>query len=138
MNGESLKKAWALLFAIANILKREQRVLHVILFGDNGQLAEFSMIDAKDSAGLLKFLAQSFNGGTDFKTPLKCSLEIIEAQKDFIKVDILMLSDGDCTVSADFLAKWTLHKERLNCMVYSVLCNGQRVKDEFSNKIIVL
>ena len=43
MDGEPLNKAKALLFAIANILKQEKRLLYVILFGSSGQLKEYRL-----------------------------------------------------------------------------------------------
>ncbi len=138
MNGLPLLKAKALLLAIANILKKENRALHVILFGASGELREFSMESAKNTRGLLAFLNQGFGGGTDFETPLKKSLHIIENKKDCIKADILMISDGDCCLSSAFAQKLQQEKSRLDCSVYSVLCAGQRVADSFSDEVVVL
>lgn len=138
MNGLPLLKAKALLLAIANILKKENRSLHVILFGASGELREFSMESAKNTRGLLAFLNQGFGGGTDFETPLKKSLHIIENKKDCIKADILMISDGDCCLSFAFAQKLQQEKSRLDCSVYSVLCAGQRVADGFSDEVVVL
>lgn len=138
MNGLPLLKAKALLLAIANILKKENRSLHVILFGASGELREFSMESAKNTRGLLAFLNQGFGGGTDFETPLKKSLHIIENKKDCIKADILMISDGDCCLSSAFAQKLQQEKSRLDCSVYSVLCAGQRVADSFSDEVVVL
>lgn len=138
MQGEPLLKAKALLFAIANILKQEQRSLHVILFGSSGELKEFQMLGAESLADLLQFLQQGFNGGTDFETPLKRAVDIIKAEKNYQKADILMISDGDCNLSDYFSAQLQGSKDQLNCMVYSVLCAGQRVKDNFSDEIVVL
>jgi len=138
MQGAPLLKAKALLLAIANILKQEDRSLHVLLFGSAGEIREFSMAGQNDSAGLLKFLQQGFGGGTDFETPLKHAFEIIASQKDYKKADVLMISDGDCRLSPVFTETVKLQKEILNCMVYSVLCADSRVEDAFSDEIVVL
>lgn len=138
MAGQPLLKAKALLLAIANILKQEQRSLHVLLFGANGELKEFSMSDPNKSAGLLNFLQQGFGGGTDFEPPLKRALDIIETSDNYIKADILMVSDGDCSLSPEFIEKLQVHKNNLDCSIYSVLCNGNRVEDNFSDELIVL
>ena len=138
MGGEPINKAKALLFAIANILKQEKRSLYVILFGSSGQLKEYRLDGAEDLAGLLHFLEQGFDGGTDFKTPLQRSMQIIGSQDTYIKADILMLSDGDCQLSSGFAQKFQSQKQKLDCMVYSVLCNGQRVSDNFSDEVTVL
>lgn len=55
MAGEPLIKAKAALFAIANILQREQRSLYVLLFSDSGQVAEFALNHADNLAGLMRF-----------------------------------------------------------------------------------
>ncbi len=138
MEGVPLLKAKALLLAIANILKQEDRSLHVLLFGSAGEVREFSMAGHNDSVGLLKFLQQGFGGGTDFETPLKHVFEIIASQKDYKKADVLMISDGDCNLSAEFTKTLNTQKEILNCMVYSVLCAGSRVEDTFSDEVVVL
>ena len=138
MQGEPLLKAKALLLAVASILKQEDRSLHVILFGASGQLRTFAMDARNDAAGLLAFLRQGFNGGTDFETPLQHALHLVESNPGYLKADVLMVSDGDCSLSEDFTAKLCAAKARLNCRVYSVLCAGKRVQDRFSDEVVVL
>ena len=89
MSGMPLIYAKALLVATANILKKENRSLHVLLFGDQGQLSEFVMSDSQDITELLIFLQSGFNGGTEFETPLSRALDIIESSDNYIKADIL-------------------------------------------------
>jgi uncharacterized protein with von Willebrand factor type A (vWA) domain len=138
MQGEPLLKAKALLLAIANILQREGRSLHVLLFGASGEIREFAMREKNEAAGLLKFLQQGFGGGTDFETPLQKALDIIAGQPGYQKADVLMISDGDCSLSPAFIQHLTAKKRVLDCMVYSVLCAGSRVQDDFSDEIVVL
>ena len=138
MSGSPLLKAKALLLAIANILKKENRSLHVILFGSSGELREFVMESAKNTRGLLAFLNQGFGGGTDFKTPLKKSCSIIKNHKDYIKADVLMISDGDCSLSPEYTHQLRQEKSQLDFSIYSVLCAGQRVADSFSDEVVVL
>ena len=131
-------KAKALLLAIANILQKENRSLHVLLFGASGELREFSMVGKNEAAGLLKFLQQGFGGGTDFETPLQRALDIIASQKDYQKADVLMISDGDCQLSSTFMSRLKTQKQVLDCMMYSVLCAGVRTEDGFSDEVVVL
>lgn len=138
MAGMPLLKAKALLLTIANLLIQEQRSLHVLLFGSQGELLEFSMDDAKDSAYLLRFMRQGFGGGTDFKAPLDRALQIIAEHPAYQKADVLMISDGDCTLPDDFIKDLPARKQALNCMVYLVLCAGNRVEDSFSDEVMVL
>jgi len=138
MQGAPLLKAKALLLAIANILKQEDRSLHVLLFGSDGEIREFSMAGSNDSGALLKFLQQGFGGGTDFETPLQRAFEIIASQVDYKKADVLMISDGDCSLSPAFTETVKIQKEILSCMVYSVLCADSKVEDAFSDEVVVL
>jgi uncharacterized protein with von Willebrand factor type A (vWA) domain len=138
MRGMPLLKAKALLLAIAGILKQEGRSLHVLLFGSVSELREFSMEGKNDSAGLLSFLKNGFGGGTDFETPLRRAFEIIGMEKDYMKADVLMISDGDCDLGDGFAETLKLQKTALDCMVYSVLCAGSRVADGFSDEVVVL
>ncbi|MDO8418139.1 MAG: VWA domain-containing protein [Agitococcus sp.] len=138
MQGQPMLKAKVLLLAIANILQKENRSLHVLLFGASGEIREFSMLGKNEAAGLLKFLQQGFGGGTDFETPLQRALDIIASQKDYQKADVLMISDGDCQLSPTFMKHFSVQKQVLDCMAYSVLCADTRIKDEFSDEVVVL
>lgn len=138
MQGAPLLKAKALLLAIANILKKEDRSLHVLLFGSAGEIREFSMAAHNDAAGLLGFLQQGFGGGTDFETPIRRALAIIAEQKNYKKADVLMISDGDCGLSPEFVASLQQQKATLDCSVYSILCAGARIEDNFSDEVVVL
>ena len=138
MGGAPLLKAKALLLAIANILRQEDRSLHVLLFGAADEIREFALEDAQHSAGLLHFLRQGFGGGTNFEAPLARAMQIIEQHPAYEKADVLMISDGDCQLSAPFTQHLHQRKAVLDCMVYSVLCDGQRVADGFSDEVAVL
>ena len=138
MQGTPLLKARALLLAIAGILQREKRSLHVVLFGSAGELREFALEGADQSAALLAFLNQGFGGGTDFETPLQRAFALIGQQGRYQRADVLMISDGDCSLSAAFTRTVHVQKKTLDCLIYSVLCNGQRVSDPFSDEVLVL
>ncbi len=138
MQGKPLIQAKALLLAVANLLAQERRSLHVILFGSHGETREFAMENADQIAGLLGFFRKGFGGGTDFETPLKRAFDIIAKQPGYQKADVLMISDGDCQLSEAFSTTVQMHKQVLDCSVYSVLCNGKRVIDDFSDEVIVL
>ena len=99
---------------------------------------EFALEDAQHSAGLLHFLRQGFGGGTNFEAPLARAMQIIEQHPAYEKADVLMISDGDCQLSDHFCQHLHQRKAALDCMVYSVLCDGQRVADGFSDEVAVL
>jgi uncharacterized protein with von Willebrand factor type A (vWA) domain len=138
MQGQPLLKARALLLAIAGMLQKEQRSLHVVLFGSAGELREFAMESANQSGALMAFLRQGFGGGTDFEAPLRRAFAIIQQQTTYQRADVLLISDGDCSLSDTFTQTVRTHKTTLDCLIYSVLCNGQRVSDSFSDEVMVL
>ena len=138
MQGTPLLKARALLLAVAGILQKEQRSLHVVLFGSTGQLREFAMQGAHQSGDLLAFLRQGFGGGTDFEPPLRRALAIIRQQSAYQRADVLMISDGDCSLSDAFIQTVRTEKTSLECQIFSVLCSGSRKTDDFSDAVLVL
>ena len=77
MKGTPLLRAKALVLSIIKILRNENRELYVILFGAKGQFQEISLEGEEDITKAVKFLKKSYEGGTDFETPLKRGIEII-------------------------------------------------------------
>jgi uncharacterized protein with von Willebrand factor type A (vWA) domain len=138
MQGAPLLKAKALLLAISGILQKEKRSLYVLLFGSTGQIKEFSMTSQATSAALLQFLQMGYGGGTDFETPLNRAFQLIEAQTDYQRADVLMISDGDCGLCENFVQTMRSKKQTLDCSIYTVLCAGSRVEDTFSDEVVVL
>lgn len=138
MQGAPMLKAKALLLAISNILKQENRSLHVLLFGSVGEIRAFASDRENNAVGLLQFLQQGFNGGTDFESPLRRAMEIIGQQPNYLKADVLMISDGDCSVSPAFAETLKAQKATQECLIYSVLCAGTRSADNFSDEVVVL
>ena len=138
MRGNPIKKARALLLAISKILQTEKRKMYVILFGSAGQILEFKMENEKEIADLLKFLNQEFNGGTDFNTPLKRAVKIIENEKNYEKSDILFVTDGLCSLNEENRRIVESKKKKLNFKIFTVNCTGytRNLKDGFSDEII--
>lgn len=137
-DGRRLLKARALLLAVATILKQENRSLHVLLFGDAGQISEYAMEAPEQMPGLLKFLQSGFGGGTNFEYPLKRAVEIIRNEERYMKADILMITDGACGLGDDFAAWLRQQKTELDASVYTVLCDGARIQDKFSDEVLVI
>lgn len=135
MAGLPLVKAKALLLATANVVQQEGRKLHVLLFGASGELAEYTLDDATGIAGLMQFMHQGFGGGTDFETPLARALSIIEREIDYRRADILMISDGEATVSANFATTFKQRAGTLECSVYSVRVAGGGGLEAFSDEL---
>jgi uncharacterized protein with von Willebrand factor type A (vWA) domain len=59
-------------------------------------------------------------GGTDFETPLSAALDCLGASR-YRRGDVVLITDGECRVSPDWLARFKAEKTRLGFSVYSVL-----------------
>jgi len=135
MNGTPLLKAKALLLAVSKILDSENRELYIILFGASNQIKELHIKNTQESNKMMAFISQGFNGGTDFETPLQRSFEIIESHNNFENADILMVTDGICSISDSFKEKLTKQKEMLSFDIYTIICDSSIVEDNFSSEV---
>ena len=138
MKGTPLLRAKALVLSITKILREENRELYVILFGAKGQFQEISLKGEEDICRAIKFLKKSYEGGTNFETPLRRGIEIISEKENYRKADILMVTDGSCRISYQFKRVLKEEKERLDFKIYTVICEADRVEKDFSDGVIVI
>ena len=138
MKGTPLLRAKALELSITKILREENRELYVILFGAKGQFQEISLEGEEDICRAIKFLKKSYEGGTDFETPLRRGIEIISEKENYKKADILMVTDGSCRISYQFKRILKEEKEKLDFKIYTVICEADRVEKDFSDGVIVI
>jgi len=136
MGGLPIIKAKALLLAISQILEQECRDMYVLIFGSNNQIKELKVSGKQATGDLLKFLYQGFDGGTDFETPLTRAVEIISQQETFKNSDILMVTDGECSISGKFSKKVTKDKQLLGFSIFTVICDAPVIEDSFSDEIV--
>lgn len=138
MDGLPILKAKALLYSASKILEEENRNLYVVLFGSVGQTKELNINTKDEISKLAIFLNQGFGGGTDFETPIQRAIQIIKDKKEYEKADILMITDGLCSLTNAFTENLKLEKENLDFSLYTILCAGNCGKDSFSDEIVVL
>lgn len=138
MDGIPILKAKALLLAVSKILKKENRSLHIVLFGDSNQIQELNILKEEEHKKILNFLSRGYGGGTDFESPLKRGIKIIEEKKDYHKADILLITDGLCGISDDFKKILIDSKEKLDFSIYTVICGNKAEKDNFSDEVVAI
>ena len=136
MNGTPILKAKSLLLAMSDILEKENRTLYILLFGDTGQIQEKNINQSYEKIEILNFLNKGYGGGTNFETPIKRGIEIIEDIKEYNKADILMITDGLCGISPQFKNELIKKKEELDFSIYTIICNGNKMEDDFSDEVI--
>ena len=59
-------------------------------------------------------------GGTDFETPLSAALACLRAAR-YRRGDVVLITDGECQVGPEWLARFKAEKARLGFSLYSVL-----------------
>ena len=59
-------------------------------------------------------------GGTDFETPLTAAVGCLRVAR-YRRGDVVLITDGECRVSPDWLARFRADKERIGFSLYSVL-----------------
>jgi uncharacterized protein with von Willebrand factor type A (vWA) domain len=121
MTGTPENIAKALVLQCISVAKKEKRACFVYLFGSKGEVKEMEL--TPDKAGLeqmILFLSMSFGGGTDVEGPLNMALERSDEQQ-WQQADILLVSDGEFTVSSGLSRKIKNRKEQRAMSVHGVV-----------------
>jgi uncharacterized protein with von Willebrand factor type A (vWA) domain len=122
------KETWAKAVGIAllNIAKLQGRDFYGIIFSSaRDKLLEWYF--KKGSASIddvLDFAEFAYHGGTDFEKPLNRAVEVLQKQfndDDAQKGDLVMITDGECYVSPEWLDRWNNAKHDLAFRLYSAL-----------------
>ncbi len=131
MGGE--REIWGkgVAMALLEIAKREKRDFYGIHFGSGGwdqrppELMEWFFpkghVELPDALEYAEFF---FNGGTDFEAPISRAVEVLESQfrhDGTVKGDIIMITDGECAVSAEWLTRFDNAKRQLAFKMFGVL-----------------
>ncbi len=117
--------------ALLEIAKREKRDFYGIHFGSGAwdtrpaELMEWYFpkghVELADALDYAEFF---FNGGTDFEAPISRAVEVLESQFRYdgtVKGDIIMITDGECAVSPEWLTRFDNAKRQLNFKLFGVL-----------------
>jgi len=77
--------------------------------------------DARDPKKLLQAATVGAGGGTEYVAPIGRGVEIAGAAASFSGADLVLVTDGECSLPERFLATFLAEKERLSLSLYSVL-----------------
>lgn len=133
-----IKEMWAKAVALATIYValKEKRKWAIIVF--ESIIKDVKVFENKPSLGeVVDVISLRASGGTNFELPLREAVNIINTSKTFRKADILFITDGECSVSPEFLREFNKFKKRTETKVISVLIHGHpNVLREFSDEVI--
>lgn len=125
MEGAPELAAKALVLALAKRLLPQGRVLHLLLFGAEGQRTELLLRRRHlPLEPLLAFLAQRFQAGTDFDAPLLRALELT-AERHLQGADVLVVTDGLCRATAAVIDAVQRTRDATGLRVWSVVLGGR-------------
>jgi uncharacterized protein with von Willebrand factor type A (vWA) domain len=122
-SGEAWAKACAL--ALLDQARTARRDFAGILFSSAGQMRAFRFPAGRPApiGDVLDFAELFFGGGTDFATPLDAAAGLLEAEYDAdgrMRGDIVLITDGECDVTEDWMRGWQDRKARLGYRVFGV------------------
>ncbi|CQR72208.1 hypothetical protein SOV_10490 [Sporomusa ovata DSM 2662] len=118
-NREHWSKAVAL--GLAEIAEKERRGFSYALFASRAALiTDDFQIGQRSPDKVIKLASEFIGGGTNFEQPLQWALDKLR-ESTFSKADIVMITDGECAVSNEFLTELQKVKEQKECRIYSIL-----------------
>jgi uncharacterized protein with von Willebrand factor type A (vWA) domain len=121
--GEAWAKACAL--ALLDQARAARRDFAGILFSSPGEQMTFRFPAARPApiGDVLDFAEFFYGGGTDFQTPLDAAADLLEAEyngEGRMRGDIVLITDGECGVTEDWMRSWNERKARLGYRVFGV------------------
>jgi uncharacterized protein with von Willebrand factor type A (vWA) domain len=120
-NGGLLAEAAAVELALLTIASKQKRDYRAIHFASRYQVEITDFPKARATPDdVLDLVLHNFGGGTDYETPLRAAMEAVD-ESMWKRADIIMLTDGVCGVSEEFLAEWHTLKTAKGFRCRSVL-----------------
>ncbi len=125
MEGEKELWAKAVSLTLADIARRRRRLVRAVLFSSGEHSLKVLDLNRErryqpDFAKLMELAEYFPGGGTDFERPLSAAIELIE-RKQLKRADIVIITDGESQVSAQWLAHLNQSRERLKFKIFAVL-----------------
>ncbi len=122
MNGLPDNWAKAVTAVLGQIAQQENRHFRVLHFGTRVYRTDDFPPFHQDYSMLLESMLAFYNGGgTDWSAPLLKAVKCIEQQQHYNQADIVMVTDGKCNLTPEFLDQLQLQKEQLGFTVYGIL-----------------
>jgi uncharacterized protein with von Willebrand factor type A (vWA) domain len=125
MQGDKELWAKAVGLTLMDIARRQRRLFRAVLFssGENTLKVLDLNRERRYQPELRKVIemAEYFpGGGTEFERPLDAAVELL-GEKKLKRGDIVIITDGECTVSPEWLARLREKKDELDFSIFAVL-----------------
>lgn len=118
-------EAKAVMAALLAIAKKQKRAFVVVNFSNAGVCSVFEYPKPRlmRAGDLVRMVELFYGGGTDFQTPLDKALDIIK-KSEFKNADIIFITDGDASVSENWLKNFLAEKKKRRFRVVAVNIGG--------------
>lgn len=123
MSGEPDTWAKGIAVALLDLAMKQKRHFCAIIFShseDQMKTIEFAPNEQHVVDKVVEMAEYFIGGGTDFQHPINAGLAVIKSKKAFEKADMIILTDGCCGVSEEWLEAFMAEKKRLKLNLYAV------------------
>lgn len=129
--GENAEWGKALALAVQDICAHEGRKYALIHFSGKGQFRTDLFLPGQySSQDLLSAAEHFFDGGTDFETPIREALRLIN-EESFENADILFITDGEDSISNELASELQEAIQGARCAVVGLLLDADSPGMEF-------
>lgn len=139
MDGAKQQWAKALVMALATYAKVQKRSFGWVMFDYVVHRSETYLRGVLSATQMIEIAQSRAGGGTNFEPPLRAALKMIKVE-GLKKADIVLVTDGICAVSSEFLRELLAVKKALEISIFTVLVNVGETTDEtvreFSDRVI--
>lgn len=123
---EGQKELWskAVSLTLMDIARRQRRLFRAVMFSSSNVVKVLDLNRERryqPEMSKVMELAEFFpGGGTDFEAPIDAAMDLIE-EKKLKRADIVIITDGECQVSPQWLAHLKERKDELDFSIFAVL-----------------
>ena len=122
----------AVALALLDIAMRDQRRFAVVHFAGVGDVQTDLFLPGQyDREDVLRCAETFLNGNTDYETPLREALRLME-QEGFENADMVFVTDGECVLPDSFLEKLKAEQSARGFQITGILLDQEDAGFEFS------
>lgn len=133
---EGAREAWskAIIMAYMSVAQKEKRDVMVYEFAQSGRFRIFtfpyrSAPNEVKRSEVFELVETMIDGGTDLEDPLMWAAEQIQpASARWERADIVMITDGESDLSAEFIADFNRKRETLQFNTFGILIGESRAE----------
>lgn len=140
MGGERELWAKAIMLCLLHHARDQNRQMHVIHFGGPGEFktVSFETPAAYTVPAILDAAEPWWGGGTDFATPMKEALRILQeehAKTGKVTADIVFCTDDECWVDDEFMEYYLSEMVRMKARTWGISVSGYDLREGALSKM---